>query len=296
MKIGSRSIIVAVITLSLSACSAYAFPEKNTVSSYLVKGDSDVLRIAHRGASGYAPENTMAAFEHAWKMGADMIELDVQLSSDRHVVVIHDTKVNRTSNGKGLVQNMTLNQLQKLDAGSWYNSRFRREKIPTLDEVLRKYGGEIPLLIEIKSPASNPDIEQKLADLIRKHQLDKSSGKYPNIIVQSFNIALLQRFHRILPDIPLAVLVSNPLEITDGRIGEFIQFAKYLNLSLDAVNEENVTKIHNAGMKVFVWSVQHLLDIPPLLHAGVDGIITDYPDIVPTHTYSLKAFNSLKAP
>ncbi|MGM1046684.1 MAG: glycerophosphodiester phosphodiesterase [Bacillota bacterium] len=295
MKIGSWSVIVAAVSLSLSVCSAYASLEKSTPNKWLMERHN-VLRIAHRGTSGYAPENTMAAFEHACNMGADMIELDVQLSSDRHVVVIHDTKVNRTSTGKGKVHKMTLNQLQKLDAGSWYDSRFKGQRIPTLDEVLRRFGGKMPLLIEMKSHAANPGIEQKTADLIRKHGLDKFSGKHPELIVQSFHIPSLQRFHKILPDIPLAVLVSNPLELTDERIREFAPFANYVNPSMAAVNEEKIRKIHNAGMKVFVWDVQHLLEIPPLLQAGVDGIITDYPDIVPTHIYSTKVSDTSHTP
>lgn len=105
------------------------------------------INIAHRGASGYAPENTMAAFEKALEMGADLLELDVQLSTDGHVVVIHDYTVERTTDGQGKVEDLTLEESRKLDAGAWYRPEFKGEVIPTLEEVLEHVGGRIGLLI-----------------------------------------------------------------------------------------------------------------------------------------------------
>lgn len=280
VRTGLRLIVMAFIILSLWGDSAYALLGKDSINGTLTAMDRKILRIAHRGASGYAPENTMAAFERARALGADMIELDVQLSRDDHAVVIHDTNVNRVSNAKGLVRNMTLEQLQKLDVGSWYDPLFKGEKIPTLEEVLERFGGKMPLLIEMKSPAIYPGIEQKVADLLRKYRLDKPSEEIPEVIVQSFNSVSLQRFHKIMPSVPLAVLVSNPLELTDGRIGEFVQFAQYVNPSLDAASKDNIQKIHKAGMKVFVWNVKHMLDMALLQNSAVDGIITDYPDLL----------------
>lgn len=292
MRIGFRTIIAACIGLSLIAGSTFESGVHGAAPhEWLPKPSTNVLRIAHRGASGYAPENTMAAFEKAWDMGADMLELDVQLSSDHQVVVIHDTKVNRTSGGKGLVQDLTLKKLRELDAGSWYNLQFSGQRIPTLDEVLERFGGKIPLLIEMKSPSINPGIELKTSELLRKYGLDKSTDNRKEVIIQSFHTGSLRRVHKIIPEVPLAILVSNPLELTAGRIGEFAQFAEYVNPSIAVVTEESVRKIQNAGMRVFVWNVQQLLEIPPLLQAGVDGIITDYPDLVPTHTYSLKVYD-----
>ncbi|WP_106768419.1 glycerophosphodiester phosphodiesterase [Paenibacillus faecalis] len=280
VRTGLRLIVMVFIILSLWGDSAYALLGKDSINGTLTAMDRKILRIAHRGASGYAPENTMAAFERARALGADMIELDVQLSRDDHAVVIHDTNVNRVSNAKGLVRNMTLEQLQKLDVGLWYDPLFKGEKIPTLEEVLERFGGKMPLLIEMKSPAIYPGIEQKVADLLRKYRLDKPSEEIPEVIVQSFNSVSLQRFHKIMPSVPLAVLVSNPLELTDGRIGEFVQFAQYVNPSLDAANKDNIQKIHKAGMKVFVWNVKHMLDMALLQNSAVDGIITDYPDLL----------------
>lgn len=276
--------MAVVVTLGLIIGGTYSSLEQWVINDWISAANVDVLRIAHRGASGYAPENTMAAFEQAYHMGADMIELDVQLSSDGQVVVIHDTKVNRTSSGKGHVQNMTLNQLKQLDAGSWYSSKFRAQQIPTLDDVLQRFGGKIPLLIELKTSAVNPGIEQKTAELIHKYVRDQSWA-INGIIIQSFDVQSLRKFHEILPEIPLSVLISRSSELKNGRLSEFAEFVQYLSISRHVVTEAHVRMIQDAGMKVFVWDVRHLLDIPPLLNAKVNGIITDYPDIVPTHMY-----------
>lgn len=285
MRLGLWFVMVLVIVLGLIIGGASPSLEQWVTQVWLPESSRDVLRIAHRGASGYAPENTMAAFEQAYKMGADMLELDVQLSIDGQVVVIHDTKLNRTSSGKGPVQNMTLHQLRQLDAGSWYSSRFRGQKIPTLEDVLQSFGGKIPLLIEMKSSSQNPGIEQKTAEIIQKYNLDPSLNIQNQIIIQSFNIKSLQLFHELLPKVPLAVLTSSSFELKDERLRELSHFAHVLSVSRPLVTEENVRRVHDAGMKVFVWNVRHLLAIPPLLHANVDGIITDYPDMLPTHRY-----------
>lgn len=119
--------------------------------------------IAHRGASGYAPENTFAAFDIAAEMNADFIELDVQLTKDGQIVVIHDDKVDRTTDGSGFVKDFTLKKLQSLDAGSWYGAEFKGERIPLLEEVLKRYHSEIGFLIELKGHVSQVGLEKQSA-------------------------------------------------------------------------------------------------------------------------------------
>ncbi|WP_054955520.1 glycerophosphodiester phosphodiesterase [Paenibacillus dakarensis] len=286
MRLGFRKgLVAAFLGIGLIGGILYHSVDERTINNDVSDLNRDLLRIAHRGASGYAPENTMAAFEKAYHIRADMIELDVQLSKDGQLVVIHDSLVNRTSSGKGGVHKMTLNQLRKLDAGSWYNSRFRGQKIPTLEDVLQRFGGKIPLLIEMKSSAANSGIERKLAELIQKYDQQSSREMKDTIIVQSFNIKSLQTFHKISPEIPIAVIVSRSAEIKEEQLNELAPFAQYLTVSSSLVTEEIVTRIQRTGMKVFVWNIQNLLDIPSYINAGVNGIITDYPDIVPIYVY-----------
>ncbi|WP_226584273.1 glycerophosphodiester phosphodiesterase [Halobacillus litoralis] len=238
-----------------------------------------VLTIAHRGASGYAPENTMAAFERAFTMKADMFELDVQLSKDGELVVIHDTTVDRTTNGTGQVKNLTLEELRELDAGSFFSKEFDGEKIPTLGEVLDKYRGKIGILIEIKSPSLYPGIEQKVAEALQERNMDKPNNN--KIIVQSFNHESVQTFHSILPLVPTGVLVgysSNGL--SDQILREFSSYADYVNPSKAMIDENLVNRIHAFGLDTHPWTVRDRQSAQALLDAGVDGIITDYPDYI----------------
>ncbi|MBN2908927.1 glycerophosphodiester phosphodiesterase [Polycladomyces sp. WAk] len=240
-----------------------------------------VITVAHRGASGYAPENTMAAFEKAVEMKADYIELDVQLSKDGHLVVIHDTTVDRTTDGTGKVGNLTLEELRKLDAGSYFGPEFAGERIPTLEEVLDAFRGKTGILIEMKAPHLYPGIEQKVADALAERNLDKpKNGK---IIVQSFDFHSLKKFHNILPDVPIGVLTSGASHLTDHMLQEFKAYADYVNPHLSYVNKDLVNRIHALDMGIMAWTVRDQSQVAPLLEAGVDGIITDYPDYVPRH-------------
>ncbi|MCA1011981.1 glycerophosphodiester phosphodiesterase [Halobacillus halophilus] len=241
-----------------------------------------VLNIAHRGASGYAPENTMAAFEQAFEMKADMFELDVQMSKDGELVVIHDTKVDRTTDGAGKVKDLTYDELQELDAGSWFSEKFEGEKIPKLGEVLDEYRGKIAILIEIKSPSLYPGIEQKVADALEARNMDKPNNN--KIIVQSFNHESVKNFHSILPGVPVGVLVGySENGISDRQLENFAAYAQYVNPNKAMIDSELVDRIHAYGLETHPYTVRDRVAAQYLLNAGVDGIITDYPDYVDPH-------------
>lgn len=183
-----------VMCISLLA-TLYAYsPAIRVKVKEIIEPADKVYTIAHRGASGYAPENTMPAFELAAQMKADSIELDVHLTKDQIPVVIHDETVNRTTDGKGYVKNMTLEQLRQLDAGSWFNQAypmFARDlytglTIPTLDEVFDKFGSDINYMIEIKEPVTDFNIEAILNETIKTHRLEKV------VAIHSFSAASLK--------------------------------------------------------------------------------------------------------
>lgn len=208
--------------------------------------------IAHRGASGYAPENTMAAFEKALQMKADYIELDVQMSKDGELVIIHDTTVNRTTDINSklpvAVKNLTLAELRKLDAGSFFAPQFAGERIPTFEEVLDRYKGKIGLLIELKEPSRYPGIEEKVSAALKERRMDKpNNGK---IIVQSFDFNSVYKIHQLLPSMPTGVLTSKAADLTDAKLKEFSGYAKYVNTNLKNVTTDPtlVPRIHALGM------------------------------------------------
>ncbi|WP_373420480.1 glycerophosphodiester phosphodiesterase [Halobacillus sp. Marseille-P3879] len=244
-----------------------------------IKNENQVLNIAHRGASGYAPENTMAAFDKAFNMKADMFEIDVQMSKDGELVVIHDTTVDRTTDGTGKVGDLTYDELQQLDAGSFFGEEFAGEKIPTLGEVLDEYKGKIGILIEMKSPSLYPGIEEKIAEELKKRNLDKPNND--KIIVQSFEHNSVQAFHSILPDVPVGVLLSYSGDgISNEQMIEFSSYAEYVNPNMAMIDTELVERIHEYGMQTHPWTVRDQESADYLLEVGADGIITDYPDYV----------------
>lgn len=238
-----------------------------------------VMNIAHRGASGYAPENTIAAFDKALKMKADYFELDVQMSKDGKLVLIHDVTVDRTTDGTGRVGDLTFKELRRLDAGSWFDPAFAGERIPTLEEALDRYRGKIGILIEIKNPELYPGIERKVAKALKKRNLHKPrNGK---IIVQSFNHDSVKKFHSLLPSVPVGVLISYRDEgISDKELRNFAKYADYVNPNKDMVDRSLVKRIHRFGMKTTPWTVRDRAEADRLKSIRVDGIVTDYPDYV----------------
>ena len=171
-----------------------------------------MISVAHRGASNFAPENTQSAFRKALELGADFLECDVHLSKDGELIIMHDDKVDRTTNGSGYVKNFTLAELKELDAGGKFHASFAGEKIITLNELLDEFYGEVGLLIEIKKPSMYPGIEEKVVALLSEYK-DLNS-----IIVQSFDIESMRKMNTLLPELEVA--------LTDETIHSISVFSK----------------------------------------------------------------------
>ena len=231
--------------------------------------------IGHRGYRAGYPENTLASFSAAMAAGADMIELDVTLSRDRKVVVIHDDSLNRTTSGSGPVHLATLQALKGLDAGSWFDSRFAGEALPTLEEVLLLAGGKIRINIEIKSSAwesgfPEDAIERQVVDLIIAHNLLNST------LVSSFHAGFLENISN-LPVHPAIAFITdrkapqNTLD-TCERLGVFSWHPHYKFLE-----PHHIEKAHSLGILIFPYTVNSVEDMIMLVKMGVDGVITDDP-------------------
>ncbi|ASV67076.1 MULTISPECIES: glycerophosphodiester phosphodiesterase [Cytobacillus] len=240
--------------------------------------EKEIANVAHRGASGYAPENTIAAFDLAVAMGADYIEIDVQRSKDGKLVILHDTTVDRTTDGTGKVGDLDFKELRQLDAGSWKGEEFAGEKIPSFDEVLDRYKGKIGILIELKAPELYPGIEKQMTKALKKRKMDKP--KREEVIVQSFNFESMKLANKLLPRMPIGVLTSSPNDVSDEALKAFRKYADYFNPSIGLVNEELVKKVRKNKMKIQSWTVRTPEAAQFLKEMKVDGIITDYPDYV----------------
>lgn len=220
---------------------------------------------AHRGASRVAPENTLSAFAAALESGADGLELDIHLSRDGVPVVIHDETLERTTDGRGAVVAVTLPQLQKLDAGSWFSAAFAGEAIPTLAEVLKIFGGQLRLNLELKEFHAGVAVLALLRD-------------YPaaEVVLSSFDYALLKRLRAMDDDVPLAVLLDS------GNWRQAVQVAKELSACAfhPAVNQSHRPMVDvciRAGIPVSVWTVDDVGVARSLIRAGVTGLFTNDP-------------------
>lgn len=250
-----------------------AFAEEPTVGER-----KQVDNVAHRGATAYAPENTIAAFDLAVDMKADYIEIDVQRSKDGELVLIHDTTVDRTTDGTGKVGELTFEQLRSLDAGSWKGEQYEGEPIPTFEEILDRYRGKVGILIELKAPELYPGIEKQVAEALKERNLDKPQNE--KIIIQSFNFESMKTTNELLPLVPIGVLTSNRVHTTPEALQEFSTYADWFNPSYGIVTEELVNQVHSLGMKIGSWTVRSQEAADFLFEMKVDAIITDYPDYV----------------
>lgn len=238
------------------------------------EGKFPVMVIAHRGFSGEAPENTLAAFKKAIEVGSDMMELDVHFSKDGQVVVIHDDTLERTTNGRGKVADHTLQELKKLDAGSWFESPFSGEQIPTLKEVLQLAQGNILVNIEIKNEYLGPYTISDLAD--RTLQEVKRRREVNRVIFSSFYPSGLHRIKEGNPQARLALLYHKSWNILEEVTGG--KPFSILNLRRSYLTKDKIAKVHQEGMKVNTYTVNSEGEMEQFIRWRIDGIITNHPD------------------
>ncbi len=226
--------------------------------------------VAHRGASGHAPENTLAAFRCAVELGAQFIETDLHLSRDAHLVAIHDETLDRTTNGRGPVHSLTLAELRKLDAGSWFGPEFADERIPTLEEILRfAREHDVVFYLEIK-PAGAWGMEHALVGALR------AAGESARALVLSFDPRMLMAVRRIEPLVMTGYLFSRPFrDAVDRALGAG---ARQLAPRGDLVSRELIARARRSDLQVVTWTINEPAHLRALIAAGVDGIMTDYPD------------------
>ncbi len=234
------------------------------------------LNLGHRGASAAAPANTLAAFRLALELGADGFELDVQLTADNELVVIHDFSVDHTTGGSGLVRLKTLAEIKKLDAGVRFAPRFAGERIPTLREVFAMAGKGPFINVEIKtiSPRGN-GLEPRLIALIREYGLGE------RLVVSSFNPFALWRMRRLAPDLKLALLYADDLAVyLRDRWLAFLSHPNALNPKYTMATTDHVRWAQAHGYGLYVWTVDDEVEMRRLASLGVTGIISNKPDVL----------------
>lgn len=253
--------------------------------------DDDVAIIAHRGASFDAPEHTFAAWDLAVLQGADWLELDLQMTRDSVLVVVHDDSLDRTARGpreacSGLVRERTHAQVARCDVGSWFNAEFPQRaaqefegaRIPTLDQVLARYADGARFYIETKGDG----MEQALLDALRRHRLVGPGARAGRVYVQSFSVDALQRLHALDPSVPLVQLLEDPLPAADmpRAFADIARYAVGIGPSRRITGGALVRAAHEAGLLVHVYTVNEPAALVTFLQLGVDGIFTDRPSLL----------------
>ncbi|BDG32337.1 glycerophosphodiester phosphodiesterase [Parageobacillus thermoglucosidasius] len=253
--------------------------------------------IAHRGASGYAPEHTLTAYKKAIQMKADYVELDLHMTKDGELVAIHDATLSRTTNAEEVypgrspwrVKDFTLSEIKQLDAGSWFNDaypeyakkQYSNEKIPTLQETIdyiKQKDANAALYIETKAPNVYPGMEEKLVDILKKNGY-LQPGK---VIFQSFSAASLRKLREIVPKgIPLIQLYSPAMiqgQNLDDVLDQAAEYAEGVGPELSLVTPEFVQKAHERHLIVHPFTINTKEEMQKQLSLGVDGMFTNYPD------------------
>ena len=218
-----------------------------------------VLRIGHRGAAGHDPENTLAAIQKGIALGVDFVEIDLRRTADRVLVVLHDKTVNRTTNGKGRVDQLSLQEVKKFNAGNG-------EHIPTLKEVLKVAAGEAGLMLELKVTG----MAQQTAEVVRE------AGFRDPVIYASFLHDELQHVRTVEPEASLMVLFGG---LSRASVARAIKYgSSYVGLRHDKTTRVLVDSFHRAGLLVFVYTADAPSDIQRALSLDVDGVISNFPE------------------
>jgi alkaline phosphatase D len=302
LALKKRGMIGLSLSLSLGLLTNYApeamaADEQVKQQSLLQPIVEKIDIIAHRGASGYAPEHTLAAYEKAIQMKADYVELDLHMTKDGELIAIHDSTLARTTNVEELypdrspwrVKDFTLSEIKQLDAGSWFNStypeyakkQYVRQKIPTLQEVIdfmKKKDQKVGLYIETKAPDIYPGMEEKLVEILKKNGYLKKD----KVIFQSFSEASLRKLQEIIPeDIPLIQLYSPKMILGQNLDDVFNRAAEYadgVGPDKSLVTPAFMQEAHERNMVVHPYTVNTHDEMVNQLSLGVDGMFTDYPD------------------
>ncbi len=235
--------------------------------------------VAHRGFSGKAPENTLAAFTMALEAGVSMIEFDVQISKDNHVVVIHDSTVDRTTNGEGKVSDLTLEKLKELDAGSWFDEKYTDERIPTLEEALELIAPHVWVNIELKSTRvirnADTQIAEATVDIVRKKDL------LDRVLFSSFNHKLMKYLKELEPAAHTGVIFHPVMHF--GRIPSALTTpagAEVFVCSKREVTKRRVADAEKHNIIIGVYGVENQKDIERMLSLGIHVLVSDFPDVL----------------
>ncbi|KIL41429.1 hypothetical protein SD70_07240 [Gordoniibacillus kamchatkensis] len=235
-----------------------------------MKKDSRALIIGHRGAPREAPENTLSSFRLALKRGCEGVELDVHLSLDGKILVCHDASIARTTNGTGMIRNMSAEEVRRYDAGSWFSKKYKGEKVPLLDEVFQLVPDRMLIMIEVKHSYGG-EMERQLIECLWRF------NRFDHVVISSYDHSCLRRLKGMEPKVKVGLLSANFLDYMQDieKLGIPVYSLHPFHLLL---TKEDVQEVCSAGIKVFPYTVDSVAELKKLIRYGVSGVITNDPD------------------
>ncbi len=282
---------IAFLSLSMfliGSMFAGGLASADTKGSKLGMNTNKLANVAHRGASGHAPEHTIPSYKLGEEMKGDYIEIDLQMTKDGELIAMHDESVDRTTNGTGLVKDYTLEEIKQLDAGSWFNEKYPEKakksyeglQVPTLEEVIQAFGKDARYYIETKSPEVYPGMEKELLRVLEKYNLTGVNERSSKVLIQSFSKESLLKMEDLNPNLPLVQLISykEQATISDEELNELTEYAVGVGMSYTKIDEDYVQQVRNAGLHIHPYTVNEKEDMERLLDWGVTGMFTNYPD------------------
>ncbi|MED2840121.1 glycerophosphodiester phosphodiesterase [Bacillus wiedmannii] len=278
-----KKIYIVTIICTFIVIGTFVFHKANELKyTKAISQLNHIKNIAHRGASAYAPEHTIAAYKLGQQLRGDYIEIDLQMTKDGHLVAMHDETVNRTTNGTGLIKEHTLEEIKQLNAGSFFYEKhpslakkeFENANVPTLEEIIKTFGHNANYYIETKSPDEYPSMEEKLLEIIKHY------GINDKVIIQSFSEASLQKIHSLDVNIPLVQLLpyKKAAQLTELEMKKYKTYCIGLGMNYKYIDSTYVKRIKKHGLEVHPFTVDNETDMKKLILWGVDGMFTNYPD------------------
>jgi glycerophosphoryl diester phosphodiesterase len=257
------ALFVFLILLTLNIALHFVFA--------LLTHKGEVSAVSHRGAAAIAPENTLSGVRAGVEAGAPFIEIDVRATSDGALVLMHDSAVDRTTDGGGKVGGLSLHYISGLDAGSWFSDKFRGERVPVLDSVLQYMKGKpSELVIEVKSPGRYPEISARLVEALRRFGMEKDA------VVISFDTGWVFGLGELIPEATLGVLYVYPLALPPPGA---VEYASVFWPSL-VIDPTLLWRLKERGFKVWSWNIDNYLLARFLVWKGVDGLTLDNPALL----------------
>jgi glycerophosphoryl diester phosphodiesterase len=276
--------ILTIVLVTLAAPAVGAAPDTQSTL------DGPVLNIGHRGASAYAPEHTIEAYDLALEQGADYIEIDLQMTADGVLVALHDKTLNRTADApegvpewycRGFVSKKTLEQIKMCDAGSWFSPEYAGEQIPTLEEIFQRYGTSVNYYIETKNPDAAPGMEEELLRLMEEYGLTQPAAERWQVLIQSFSAESLMKIHELEPSLPLIQLYwAGTSKSIQRDLDAVSEYAVGIGPYKQDVDAALVEAAHERCLAVHPYTVNTVEEMEALIALGVDGMFTNNPDLL----------------